>query len=359
MFRPYTLLLTCMLATSHLPAARADEPAAAANPPALTRLFVLGTPHLRSLKDQFNPAMLDKLIERLAALEPDVILVEALPGPGIVTLQQEGGHANEVLDAYGKRMIVPGELAQQALKVDWGEAWRNVSDFDSDCAAQIPAAECILTYLAAYEYDTALLKFRRLDDAERKAFADAHPEIAGQFDADLGSTNEYYTIAQRLAMALGHRRIFAVDAHQEKPPLLTIMEADPAIDEYFERVFGNVSEHPYLKEMHNRQAAAVTAGDLLPFYRWLNETETGQRDIALQWTPFVEKDDQSHFGKSRLALWEMRNFLMAANIARVLAEYPAGTAIFIVGAGHKPFIDTYFRTTIWAEVLEARDVLID
>jgi hypothetical protein len=48
---------------------------------------------------------------------------------------------------------------------------------------------------------------------------------------------------------------------------------------------------------------------------------------------------------------------MAANIARVLAEYPGKTAVYIVGSGHKSFMDAYFKTMNWVEVLSADQVL--
>jgi hypothetical protein len=135
------------------------------------------------------------------------------------------------------------------------------------------------------------------------------------------------------------------------------MAADPSIEAFFERVFGNYSEHPYIINMKDRERHAIEAGDLLPYYEWLNDPVTLQGDFDFQWAPFLDKDDESHFGKTRLALWEQRNLLMAANIARVLAEYPGKTAIYIVGSSHKPFIDAYFETAHWVEVLRADQVL--
>ena len=191
----------------------------------------------------------------------------------------------------------------------------------------------------------------------RQAFRERHADIAERFDRSLQSSNEYYTIALRLARTVGTERIHPVDAHREKGPLLAMLESDPTIEAFFERVFGDFSEHPFAKEGKRRKEEAVEAGDLLPYYRWLNDPTTTQRDVDFQWAPFLEKDDESRFGKARLALWEQRNLLMAANIARVLAEYPGKTAVFIVGSGHKPFIDDYFETASWVELLRADEVL--
>ncbi len=325
--------------------------------PQRTHLFVLGTPHLSSLKDDFRPELLDSLIDRLLKLQPDAILVEALPGPSIVSMEMQGGSFDEVLEQYSRRMTIPGRRAQEILGLSWAEAYGMIDDLDRGCGEGVSRENCILIYLAAYEYDTALLTFSAAPEPEREAFRKLHAGIAESFDKNLQSSNEFYTIANRLARALGRSRIHPVDAHREKGPLLDIMAADSSIEAFFERVFGNYSEHPYLIEMNDRQREAVEAGDLLPYYSWLNDPVTLKRDFDFQWAPFLDKDDASQFGKARLALWEQRNLLMAANIARVLAEYPGKTAIYIVGSGHKPFMDTYFETTNWVEVLRSDQVL--
>jgi len=322
-----------------------------------TRLFVLGTPHLSSLKDDFRSELLDGLMDRLLSLQPDAILVEALPGPSIMSMELQGGSFDEVLEQYSQRMTVPGRRAQEILELSWAEAYRKISTLDRDCDEGVTLETCILIYLAAYEYDTALLKWSAAPESERKTFRERHADIVERFDKSLQSSNEYYTIANRLARASGRARIHPVDAHQEKGPLLDMMAADPSIEAFITRVFGDYSEHPYLIEMKDREKDAIEAGDLLPYYRWLNDPATARRDFDFQWAPFLDKDDESQFGKTRLALWEQRNLLMAANIARVLAEYPGKTAIYIVGSGHKPFIDAYFKTMNWVEVLSADRVL--
>jgi len=322
-----------------------------------TLLFVLGTPHLSSLKDDFWSGLLDGLIDRLLSIQPDAILVEALPGPSIVSMELQGGSFDEVLELYSRRMTIPGRRAQEILELSWAEAYGKISDLDRGCDEGITTENCILIFLAAYEYDTALLTFSAMPEPERKTFRGRHADIAKSFDKSLQSSNEYYTIANRLAQASGQVRIHPVDAHREKGPLLDIMAADPSIEAFINRVFGDYSEHPYLMEMNDRQRDAIETGDLLPYYRWLNDPATLQRDLDFQWVPFLDKDDESHFGKTRLALWEQRNLLMAANIARVLAEYPGKTAIFIVGSSHKPFMDAYFKTMNWVEVLSADRIL--
>ena len=322
-----------------------------------TRLLVLGTPHLSGLKDNFRPELLDGLIDRLLELKPDAILVEALPGPSIVSMESQGGSFDEVLEQYSQRMTIPGRRAQEILDLSWADAYGRVKDLDRGCDEGVSRETCILIYLAAYEYDTALLTFAAAPEPDRAAFREHHADIAERFDKSLQSNNEYYTIAHRLARASGIARIHPVDAHREKGPLLDIMAADPATEAFFERVFGDFSEHPFIVEMKAREKDSIEKGDLLPFYRWLNDPATSQADFDFQWAPMLDEDDETHFGKARLALWEQRNLLMAANIARVLAEYPGKTAVYIVGSSHKSFMDAYFNTAHWVEVLSAEQVL--
>ena len=320
-------------------------------------LLVLGTPHLSSIDGGFKAPLLDSLIERLVAFGPDVVMIEALPPRSLAKLQAQGGYADDVLDSFGKRMTRPGTLAQETLDVAWSEAWQRTRDTQGECEPGVSAAACILLYLAAYEFDTALLKYRRLDDEQRSTFSEQYPGIASDFDASQESSNEYYTIAQRLADELSLPRIFPVDAHEDKIPFLGILAEEKGIEEYFQRVFGDVSQLPFVRESEQRQARAIAAGDLLPYYRWLNAPDALAWDRASQWQPFFDLDDASNFGKRRLALWEMRNFLTAANIARVLADFPGQKAVFIVGSSHKPFIDGYFADSIWVEVVSAGSVL--
>ena len=44
-----------------------------------TRVLVLGSPHLSGAPDTFDPAVLEPLLQRLEAFDPDVIAIEALP----------------------------------------------------------------------------------------------------------------------------------------------------------------------------------------------------------------------------------------------------------------------------------------
>ena len=48
-----------------------------------TQVLVIGTPHLSGTPDDFDPAVLEPLLQRLAAFDPDVIAIENLSGEGV------------------------------------------------------------------------------------------------------------------------------------------------------------------------------------------------------------------------------------------------------------------------------------
>lgn len=74
----------------------------------------------------------------------------------------------------GSRAITAGRLAQDILGTDWVQAFRSTNDRSKDCDAVADESQCILTYLAAYEYDTALLKFTLLEPDARQSFLDRY-----------------------------------------------------------------------------------------------------------------------------------------------------------------------------------------
>ena len=52
-----------------------------------TRVLVIGTPHLSGTPDDFDPAVLEPLLERLAAFGPDIIAIENLSGESVHALK--------------------------------------------------------------------------------------------------------------------------------------------------------------------------------------------------------------------------------------------------------------------------------
>jgi hypothetical protein len=80
---------------------------------AQTQIMILGSPHLRFLKDSFRSSQLDSLIAALAQYKPDLIGVESMSGSLIGELERRGGPCQEVIEQFAKDMVENGHAAQK------------------------------------------------------------------------------------------------------------------------------------------------------------------------------------------------------------------------------------------------------
>jgi len=93
--------------------------------------------------------------------------------------------------------------------------------------------------------------------------------------------------------------------------------------------------------MNKRLVKAFQDGDALPFYRFVNSKEYGRQDADTQWGAFLRSRLSDRIDRIQLALWEVRNLRMASNIRQVASQHPGGRVLVIVGAAHKPFLESY------------------
>lgn len=320
-------------------------------------VFILGTKHLSGIKGEYELSILDGLIGRLEVLNPDLIAIEALDGLSVAAMAQRPDAHGETLNIYGRFQLKFAQKAQFATGKDFATAYADIQRNSPDCSSAGDFNPCILTYLAAYDYYSALLQWHKASPENRENFGKEFGDIDEAFAQRMTSTNEYITIAIRLAKALGHHRLYPVDDHSSGAPFDSANKDNPNMADEMMSIWGDIEGDPYLAEMKSRFSEAADAGDVLPYYRWVNSPETGQRDIDFQWTPLIQKDVKSRVGTSRVAAWEMRNLLMAAHISAVLVENPGKKLIYIVGSAHKPYLDGYFANTNWVEVVDSAEVL--
>ena len=86
---PLVVLLVFGLSTAPIRAQQpdADGSPVATNLPdsAVTKVFVLGSPHLSNVEDQFQMSMIDSLMTALKAFAPKAIAVEPTPKAKVLT----------------------------------------------------------------------------------------------------------------------------------------------------------------------------------------------------------------------------------------------------------------------------------
>lgn len=320
-------------------------------------IFILGTRHLFDIKDKYDSSILTPLLDRLEKFNPDLIAIEALRGEDIAAMELRPAWNNEALNPYAWSQRAMGGIAQAELAVDWRMAQTAVVAGVNADESNDSRTDAILHYLAAYDYFSALLTWYHGSVEFKAAFVEKNGELADHFEKRMESTNEFYSVAVPLAVKLGHDRLYPVDDHFEGGAMEAAVENLPGGWDSLMAIYGDIQDHPYIVEGNSRFEAAAEAGDVVPYYRWLNLPETGIRDEAFQWDPLMIKENDSRIGSIRLAGWEMRNLRIASHLSELMIANPGKRILFIVGSGHKPILDRLFNTMSWIRVVPSEEVL--
>lgn len=346
-------MILLALAIAALPTTRQDplldsfEPSI--EPAERTQVLVLGTPHLDTVAG-FQPAFLASLLDLLEGWDPTAICVEALPGRTIALMLSEGETYAPVVTQFANGAAERSRLAtdhlglgrleaQSAIALAFTEE-EGLSDFDR-----------ALFFLAAYDASSAGLAWARATNAGEEP-PDAFPEPLARFLGQwAASSNEITSLAGALALRLDLPRLDPVDDHLDKDQLLRI------VDELSRELAAGDALAEAAAAAVYRQAAASLAeclesGDLLLHYLLLNGREFGRADVRAQWDVFLRTRLESKLDRTRLALWDVRNLNIASNIRRVTARNPGGRVLIVIGAGHKPFLESLLRASLDVEVVQ-------
>jgi len=309
-----------------------------------TRLLILGSPHLGGSSDavRMEPLAIPEAAFRplLAALAPharDGVMVEA-DAPESVAYWA-GAHGREAaLSRYP--WLAAAWRAGEALGLGFAEARQWF------LAGEGEALELALLALAAYEPYSALLWWLRAGDAER---AKAPFEVRDFLERGTRSQGEAVRIGVRLAEALGHRRVFAIDdgIFGDLPP--GVEEGDLGSHPEVARLLARYRED--LAALRKRLFDAAKAGDLRPVYREENGRESLER-LMEQWRVLLRVG-----ARPRVAMWQARNLAMARNIRVATAATPGGRFLVVVGASHKPFLEAYLGKLLDLELVSVDEAL--
>lgn len=323
-----------------------------------TQILVLATPHLTDLGTELNPKAIEPLLARLQSFAPDVVAVEALPPSVIQSMKSRPESFAPVLEQFIGDGLEWGQRAQDALNLPY-------ADLKSSTAKLLEAAQAgqpydhhalALHFLAMNDLPSAALQWSYLEAEERGSGNSVPNEIAEFLTKKLASPNEIYAVAVPLAKRLRHVRLASIDDHSDKDAFLPIAE----------KLSRELKNHPLLSEVSSagiyKKAQDILfqsnrAGDLTRIYRFYNSADYSRRDIQTQWNLFLRTKLKSGLDRTRLALWDVRNFLIAAHIRRVTAQWPGGRILVIVGASHKPFLEAYLSHVMDIRLVPAATIL--
>jgi hypothetical protein len=355
---PRTLFPALLLLVS-VPAPQEDRPGAdvlARFEPSIewearTSVLVLGTPHLDTVGG-FEPPALASLLDALVAWGPDAVCVEALPGRTIAALRADEAAYAPVLARFAGGAVRFGALAQGLVELErpaaaavLREEWAALSTLDR-----------LLYSLAAFELPTATLQWSLLHEEGGAAGAELPGELVRFLDGRLASRNELDCLALPVARRLGLDRIDAVDDHLDKDAYLGIAD-DLTRELAGSEELGSAAGAEVYTASASSLAAALEAGDLLPHYLHVNAPEYAEADVRAQWDVFLRTGLESGLDRARLALWDVRNLAIAANVRRVTARHPGGRVLVVIGASHRPFLEALLAPALDLAIVRLEEVV--
>lgn len=328
-----------------------------------TEVLVLGTPHLSGTPEGFDPAVLEPLLARLAAFRPDVIAIEALPGRSVAQLWEYREVYPGMATGYGGRIMALSALARPGVGLDMAgaeaEATRTLKAWPD---APTPAQRRRLAALFAAAGDpvSAVVQWRRLDPAERKADESVPQLLAEQLDtySKPERRNENELIAANLAVRLGLERVHPMDDQSDAigPEYSGDLEAD--FNAFAQSGWlDTLMQDPKFAPLRDADKRLTSPEAALATYRYMNSAEAGRIDADGQWLSMLDRESPNGVGRVRVALWEVRNLRMAANIREAAALVPGGRVLVVVGAAHKPWLDAYLGEMSDVRVVDAAGVL--
>lgn len=328
-----------------------------------TQVLVLGTEHLSTLGERFTPGLLDSLLDVLAAFEPDVIAVEALPPAEVDRLAKAAGSSEasaQILAAFAGDASHYGREAQAALGLTYEGAAAATEAMLREGAAPGDEARrsLCLHLLAAYDLPSALVQWSYLPVAARLPVAGVSPAVAEFLNRSVSGSNEITSIGVALARRLDLQTIASIDDHvDDEVGIATGMNEVLAEELAGTAAFQELAGSSYIREAGERLPAAAATGDLLALYQEINSPEHLSADVAAQWHLFYRTRLQSGLDRARAALWEARNQNIASRIRQASAFRAGDRVLVVIGAAHKPFLDQYLGLMMDVEVLQLAEVV--
>jgi hypothetical protein len=280
-----------------------------------TQILVIATPHLSGAPDSFDPAVLEPLLQRLEAFHPDAIAIEALPGRSIDQMWNYRESYPDTARSYGGRALALAGLTSGTLGMDMPQAEAEMRRTLAAWPASPTAAQrrrLTALFIAAGDPWSALVQWWKLDPSERIADESISRVLAEQLQTydTVARRNENHLIASRLAVRLGHERVWSTDDQSD--------DVVPG----FEANMTEFMDEPWMAALN-----------------------------------MINRASPGNVGRARVAAWETRNLRQAANIREVSARYPGGRILVIVGSAHKPWFDAYLSMMSDVQIVDATRVL--
>lgn len=316
------------------------------------QVMVLGSAHLSSLPESFQPATLDPLIARLRDWKPQAIAVEALSGAQCDYMRHYPDRYSDTVEEY----CWDPAPARAATGLDVPAANQAAERMLADWSSQPTPSQrrhLAAVFLAAGEQASALVQWLRLDDSERRSGDGLDAALVERLEKLRIRRNETMIVAAPLAAQLGLERVYAIDDHTADSVVADEKAAGTAI----QRAWDNPAT-AQRKAMDDVLEKNLNSGaGVLAMYRAYNAPGSGKLVFDSDFGAALEEPSPQKFGRGYLGYWETRNLRMAANIRDMFAPRPGIRALVIVGASHKPYLDAYLDNMHDMRIIDTKTVL--
>lgn len=303
----------------------------------LNEVMVLGTPHLRYLK--FEPAILQSLLDRLAAWQPQAIATEDLSGVQCDFLRRYPRRYQETVAGYcwdpAPARAATG-LDVAAASAEWEQQLATWP------ASPTPAQRRHLAalFLAGGERGSGLVQWLRLAPGERHAGDGIDATLAAYLDTLAARRDESTLVSATLAARLGHERLYSMDDHSADSSDGDDAKASGAA---IAKAWDNPASAQRKAADDALAAQLATPDDMLAAYRYYNAAGQARLIFASDFGAAMNEPSPKHYGRNYLGYWETRNLRMASNIRDVLGLYPGMRMLVVVGASHKAYLEAYLH----------------
>lgn len=324
-----------------------------------TEVLVLASEHLAGMEG-LRPSHLDRLHAGLASFAPKAIVVEAMADSSIDLMVARPRAYEEVTREFvGPAFLALARDSRRELALSADEAGEQLAVQCEPLPVDAPGPLSRCLRLAAAAHDRAWFGYIAWQYHRRHASAPLPGELGAQVAKVGASTNENHMVAARLADALGLARLHGMDYQPGQDlygpvwkALMPSASASKAI-----AAFGK--EARMVVEAQRLRSEGLREGDLLPLYAWINTPDHGRLVIDEEWRNFVDRDLEPAPALARLAVWDVRNLEMMANVLRVATRHPGERVLVLVGASHKVFFDKLLEGSIGVRVRQLDEFIAE
>jgi hypothetical protein len=316
------------------------------------QLLVLGSTHLSGMPATFRPEQLAPVLDKLASWHPQAIAIEALSGSQCDFMRHYPDRYKDSVESY----CWDPAPAAKATGLDVPSATAAWSRLLATWPATPLAADrrrLAALFLAGGEGASALVQWLRLPESERRVGEGLDATLVARLERLRTRNDESLLIAAALAARLGLERVYAMDDHTADAP-----ETD---ENGYEAAISKAWDNPATAK-RKAMDAALTAklgqpGAMLALYRAFNQANQAELTFASDFGAALEEPSAERFGRGYVGYWETRNLRMASNIRDMFAMQPGIRGLVVVGASHKPYLESYLNQMHDMTVVDAEAVL--